>query len=78
MYLNYLNFKKNSQLLFSYQKCPFSAVRKGLRLVLVILTNFTYFGHDGSYYFNDYRRTRNHSLIKQNNSARKIGLSGES
>ena len=38
---------------------------KGLRLVLVILTNFTYFGHDGSYYFNDYRRTKHHPLIKQ-------------
>ena len=31
MYQKYLNLKKNIQLPFSYQKCPFSAVRKGLR-----------------------------------------------
>ena len=30
-----------------------------------ILPNLTYFGHDGSYYFNDCRRTKHHPMIKQ-------------
>ena len=28
-------------------------------------TNLAYFGYDGSYYFNDYRRTKHHPMIKQ-------------
>ena len=35
------------------------------RPFLAILPNVTYFGHDGSYYFNDYRRTKHRPMIKQ-------------
>ena len=31
----------------------------------MILPNLTYFGNDGSYYFNDYRKTKHHPMIKQ-------------
>ena len=37
----------------------------GFRPFLVILPNLTYFGHDSSYFFNDYRRTKHHPMIKQ-------------
>ena len=36
-----------------------------LRPFLVILPNLTYVGHDGSYYFNDYKITKHHPMIKQ-------------
>ena len=31
----------------------------------MILPNLTYLRHDGSYYFNDYRSTKYHPMIKQ-------------
>ena len=31
----------------------------------MILPNLNDFGHDGSYYFNDYRSTKHHPMIKQ-------------
>ena len=44
----------------SYFLCLFN-----LRSFLMKLPNLTYFGHDGSYFFNDYRRTKHHPMIKQ-------------
>ena len=32
---------------------------------MVILATFTYFGPHGSHYFNDYRKTKLHSMIEQ-------------
>ena len=46
----------------SYSLCLFDF--KQLLVILVILPNLTYFGHDGSCYFNNYRRTKYHMILK--------------